>query len=283
MFPLILSVALAGDVTLPHTFTNGTVADAEQVNANFAALEAAVEVVSPVATQEIRFEPTMDRATIQSMIDDVGKYIPYGTSLVFRFNPGTYVLDGSLTFDGYYGGGFLFVTGNTDEPDANTLHTTQQVTIDVVSASTSGLVFRGNNVSVQVRNFRVLTDSNNPASFREGILFQYTPMYSAVFYCFVQGNGYGGSQASGVKADRGRNVEVRDTYVSNMDRGIYAVFGSRIYSRDNGSTGTLPNWGLSAHSSIVLRHNATQPSGTSGEQVAAVGGQFFDTWVNPNP
>jgi hypothetical protein len=34
-----------GAVTLPHTFTNGTVADAGEVNANFAALESAVDAL----------------------------------------------------------------------------------------------------------------------------------------------------------------------------------------------------------------------------------------------
>ena len=45
-FAILLAVALAaipvlavGDVTLPHLFTNGTVADADEVNANFASIQ----------------------------------------------------------------------------------------------------------------------------------------------------------------------------------------------------------------------------------------------------
>jgi len=40
---LFASAAIAEEITIPNTFTNGTVADADEVNANFAAVEVGVD------------------------------------------------------------------------------------------------------------------------------------------------------------------------------------------------------------------------------------------------
>jgi hypothetical protein len=41
--PLVLLAAWAGSLTPPHSFANGDIADADEVNANFGAVEAAVD------------------------------------------------------------------------------------------------------------------------------------------------------------------------------------------------------------------------------------------------
>ena len=58
--------ALAYAVTVPHTFVNGTVADADQVNANFNALVTCEAIVNDNFSIPIGTEPTstyQDRAT----------------------------------------------------------------------------------------------------------------------------------------------------------------------------------------------------------------------------
>lgn len=68
-------------VTLPHSFTNGTIADADEVNANFAALEAAVDPLDEGVLQIGNSPPTTypitrERYVVEANVADVGVVVP---------------------------------------------------------------------------------------------------------------------------------------------------------------------------------------------------------------
>ena len=95
--------------------------------------------MTPTLTQTINFNNSMTRAQIQAKINSVGKYVPQGQTLTFQFADGTYNLDQSLLFTGFYGGGTIHIQGNIAEPNAFDLHTTQQVILDFSSGDRHGI------------------------------------------------------------------------------------------------------------------------------------------------
>jgi hypothetical protein len=81
-----------GEVTLPHTFVNGTVADADAVNANFAAIEAAVDD-NHARLEDLPVSGSGTSATIdasQLIVGDGGaELIRLGNSSLFMHADGT--------------------------------------------------------------------------------------------------------------------------------------------------------------------------------------------------
>jgi hypothetical protein len=95
---LSLSVmASAGDLTIPNTFTNDTKADAEEVNANFTAVETAVKDNN--ARINALSNPRSASVTYSAM-----GFVPENNTIQFSKN----LINGSLSIPGGTNGGSFF-------------------------------------------------------------------------------------------------------------------------------------------------------------------------------
>ncbi len=84
VFAVLLSIpATTVAITLPHAFVNGTIADADEVNANFGALETAINS-APSAVGEIQIDNgvpipyaiSLDRYIVEATPAQVGTVVP---------------------------------------------------------------------------------------------------------------------------------------------------------------------------------------------------------------
>ena len=109
--------------------------------------------------QTINLLDSDSSAEKQAKIDAVPRYIPYGISVTFQFEvSNTHVETASLSWIGFYGGGDIFIYGNTAEGTA--LYSTQNTIIDSSGVAGSALVFSTNSVSIWLQNLKVIVSSS---------------------------------------------------------------------------------------------------------------------------
>lgn len=212
-------------------------------------------------TRTINFTSGMSSATIQALIDAVGRNIPNGVTLTFQFGDGTYTLDTELDFEGFYGGGIVNIQGN--DAESKVLHTNQAAILDF-NNDTHGIVGANNTATVNVYNLRVDFDSVTDVR-----AFFFTNCFRATFL----GNyalGDGASNGAGWQCQAGF-FYLNANYVSNMKYGIRGI-QSRLYSDGNDDTGTQPAYGLYCQTAGTIGKNGTQPAGSTANEGTAGGG-----------
>jgi hypothetical protein len=224
----------------------------------------------PAASGTRNLNSSMSVSEMQAVIDGVDKYIPNGRIITFQFADGTYNIGTKLTFQGFYGGGRVYIYGNTSETDATVLHTSQQVYINGSTIADNDGVIRiyENSCFFIVRNLKFQCSATTAHTCIIGTINS-RPV--DVRYCYLFGSTGGTNNTKGVGYSGGDTGGVTNTYVSNTRYGIVAGQNSVVQSNGNDDTGTAPNYGLSAQAGIIMKLN-TQPNGTVADEHTYSGG-----------
>jgi len=218
-----------------------------------------------LTSRTINFTTVDTATTAQAKIDAVGRYIPYGTTITFQFADGTCTLSAELHWNGFYGGGNLYIYGNTSETNATTLHTTQSVILDFDGQSCNGIVVAGCFVNVYIRNFKVMV---NTSAWKVGIKVIRCP-YAIVNYNYVTGTSTAAGE--GINANSGTDLVCKSNYVSNTYMGLVSDQVSMLHSNNNDDTGTSPAYGLFANYTSIIGKEGTQPAGSVANESANTG------------
>jgi len=201
-----------------------------------------VPLVEP-ESRTITFTNGMSEADIQASIDKVGRHIPKGVSITFQFEDGTYNFDNALEFTGFYGGGDVYIQGNTGEPSATSLHTSQLVFLDFTGGSAlDGILVKGCGVQqVEVRNLKVQV--------RDGVgaacVFGTSCTWINVFYCYLLGSGK--TNCQGIDMANGTDGQSFRNYVANLCTG-FNVYRGTLTCRENLDGSIRPQ---TAHSAVA--------------------------------
>lgn len=222
-----------------------------------------------MADRTINFNNTMTTAEMQTLIDGVGRYINAGVTIIFQFADGTYTIaaDG-LTWEGFIGGGAIFIQGNTGEANAEDLHTTQSVYLD--HSASNGPVVLANLCTpfVYIRNLKVKTKSD--ASWNDICIKIQRCSNAGVRYNCV---GTGTTQGGGIWVIETPVVHVQENYIDNLQKGIIAQ-NATVCSYINDDTGTSPAYGLNARYAGTIGKYSTQPAGSTANELEESGGDI---------
>jgi len=210
----------------------------------------------------INFNSSMTASQIQALIDQQPRFVPWGTTLIFQFADGTYNLTEPLYFIGFFGGGRIFVQGNTSETAG--LHTNQAVFLDF-SGTASGLSsIYVNACSIQsfvIRYLKIRKFGSDVIKIRDSS--------ASVVYCYCIGN----SSSHAIVEFQRSFGRVNYTYVSGgAATGIQSDDGATIICLNNDDTGTKPVYGLDARDGAVIGRRGTKPSGSTADEHTQSGG-----------
>ena len=153
-----------------------------------------VELKGVYTNTTIDLDNSMTAAEIQTIIDNQARYIERTISLIFQFADGTYTLNQKLDFRGFYGGGNLFIRGNTGE-SGDGLHTDQAVILDFSGSNIHGVVLYAlyaANAYVQYLHVKIKTD---------------TAHYVGLELNRVNGGWINGCYFEGTSTTKGRGIE----------------------------------------------------------------------------
>jgi len=225
--------------------------------------------VIPETSRTINFTSSQTAAQIQTEINAVGKYISKGSDVIFQFANGTYSLDDTLNFVGFYGGGEIYIQGDTSQTDG--LHTNHNVHLDFTGATLSLSAVNVDSCilsMVYVRHLKITAEDGDiclSANAEVGL---------RVFYNYLINNAKTSSSSIGYRSFGGCTTQFTGNYVSNNHYAISSNVNSKIYSNGNDDTGTQPNYGLHASNNSVIGKNGTQPSGATADELSNSGGEI---------
>ena len=217
-------------------------------------------------TKTINLDNTMTTAEIQQIIDSTDHFIAPGEILTFQFADGTYTLTDTLSFYGFYGGGYLWIQGNSTE-DGDGLHTDQAVILDFDATDCRGITIQACFCPVTVAWLRVDADTDSGNDCIRGVR---SPAVK-IDECYFKGNGFTSTGGSCIRVEYAIS-EVFNTYVSNAGQGIYCRSGV-MFSSTNDETGTDPKYGLRAFASDIKKYS-TQPAGSTANELESAGGKI---------
>jgi hypothetical protein len=228
----------------------------------------------PIATSvTVDFDNSMTAAQIQALINAVPKYIPYGVTVTFQFADGTYTLNATLSWTGFYGGGTINILGNTTEANATVLHTTQSVVLDFSASTAVGVTVRNNEVYFMIKNLAVVTQG--AATGYASLSLQHNTLSIFVYYNYFYADSYvAGDAGSAIYCLSCPSVTVLYTYLSTHYYGILSSYNSSVYSNGNDDTGTPPIYGLYASGGSKIGKVGTQPSGSVNDEFESSGGEI---------
>lgn len=271
-FGILFSVFAVGfhlaEEILPGTF-NGNFSFNDKIEINNTLIVDNIDF-SPTKTQTIDFDNSMTAAEIQAIIESVPRFIPSGQTITFQFADGTYNLNQQLSFFGFYGGGNIFIFGNTAEADATTLHTTQQVFLDFSSVDSSGIYVGKTMCGVYIYNLKIKVNTN--INWRSAIQIAYTPIQATIRNSYLLGTDT--TYGIGIYNTYGTIADMRYNYVSNLARGVECSGESTCFSFNTDDTGTLPAYGLYVQSAGTLGKYGIQPAGSTANENVGSGGEI---------
>jgi hypothetical protein len=197
----------------------------------------------------------MTAADKQALIDATPHNLN-GYNLIFQFADSTHTHDDLLNFDGFWGGGSMYIQGNAGESE--TLHTNQAVYIDAtgMGANDQAIYVTRCSTLVCVRFLKIqIPDLANVSGIWANTNGSATVVSGNYVYGAAKTNGNYGIRFSTCEGSAIAN------YVSNVTYGITS--GTAVaYSDGNDDTGTLPDYSLYANGGGVLGTNGTQPEAT---------------------
>jgi len=218
----------------------------------------------PETSRTVSLNNSMTATEIQDEIDAVGSYIPDGATITFQFADGTYNLDSALSFQGFYGGGQIYIQGNTGETSG--LHTNQSVHLNFNNSSNGIYAVNNSGISLVYIRFLRVTVQNGYS----GILAQREGHFRIYYNYVTCGNTTNGANTA-LYALQGSRVIFSNNYVSNCFYGIRAHQNSIVDSTNNDDTGTQPRYGLGATRTSVVGKNGTQPAGGIANETSSTG------------
>jgi len=236
-----------------------------------AATVVAAQNVLGATTQTVNFDNSMTAAQIQALIDAVPRYIPPGVIVTFQFADGEYTLNATLSFIGFFGGGSLYIYGNTGEANATILHTSQSVFLNFSASSCYGLSFKYIQCFVYFRNLKIKTKSHTTAYF--SVFIQYCLSFIDIRYNYLLGeNATVGNTGACLAVLASSSVYSYRNTMSYHTSGHYVSQMSMIESNSTASVvGELPQYGLVASASTIIKVG-TQTTGSVGNESSSDGG-----------
>ena len=222
--------------------------------------------VIPETTRTINFTSSQTAAQIQADIDAVGKYLPDGVSITFQFGNGTYTLNNNLDFDSFYGGGVMYIQGDTSQTAG--LHTDHNVHLNF-NNNTHGIICRRNSATFQVRHLKITCDDSKTCV----LLISCASVYTLYNYLLNNAKTSSGSKAISMTSASIGTAE--QNYFSNNFYGINCTTASIISSNNNDDTGTQPNYGLRVDTAGIIGKANTQPTGSTANESLGQGGNIF--------
>lgn len=231
------------------------------------------------STTEIELYSTDSVAEMQAKIDNAPHYLPHNKSLYFTFASNTtYSLTGSLVFDGFFGGGALYIRGNDSETGANTKHSTQQNHL-TWSTPAQGIQILNNTCYLQIRNLKITANCGTSSNY-SAIMVLNNPgwVYIHANYLITSlttGNGYGVQLNGGVRA------YVRRNYFSQGFAGVHGAAVGYGFVYDNDDIGNMPDYGVTSYNGSLLGVRDSIINGSMADNKAAVGGaiNYNGAWI----
>lgn len=213
----------------------------------------------------INFNNGMTAAEMQTQIDALHRHIPNYHVVYFQFADGAYNMTAGLTFEGFYGGGSIFIQGNAG--DGTSQSTSQSVFLDFSGQDCTGVLITGCHCRfAYVRNFKIRIKSTTATNYC--LQSTFNSCLTNFFYNYAYGTGttYGcGFEAYSCKAYLYRNY-FGDTNIAIRSREI-----GHIYSRENDDIGTMPIYGLYATGASLIGKRSSQPDGSSLDEYPLYG------------
>ena len=207
--------------------------------------------IQPETTRTINVTAAMSTAQIQSQLDGIGKYIPYGVTVTVSFAAGTYTLTAPLTLDGFFGGGTVRLLG--DATGGPVRHTTQTSILTTQAANTDTLYVRDCDCLIRIDYLRITPDATGD---KHGVEVNRSRDV-AIRYCYFLGNNV--SAGHGVMALTQSQVTVEATQFTNIGVGFSSIAGAIGVSNGNASSGT-GNGGLYVDGAAIFRMTASEPT-----------------------
>jgi len=218
----------------------------------------------PETARTINVDNSMTATEIQAEIDSIGKYLPRGSTVTFRFADGTYNLNNQLLFSGFYGDGVINIAGNASDPE--TLNTTQSVHLNF-NNGTHGIAITLCDAFLDVKSLKVTTQDG-----ARGIQYSFCRFGRIRWSYFI-------STAKTSDGTRGLNalassVLLQKNYFSGQK---FAIFSERtsVVSLDgtNADTGTQPDIGYRANEGgIIMKGSAESITGSISDDQTGSGG-----------
>lgn len=202
----------------------------------------------------INIDNSMSVDSINGIINSVSKYVPYGSSLIFQFADGTYTLTSPLYFNGFFGGGDIYILGNSSD---NSLSTTKAVYLDFTTDGTNGIDIRNNDCYFYVYYLKIKKATN---SAWDSSIYVANTLFCKIFYNYVLGTGT--TYGILIKGEYGTYLWTYNNYVSNAKYGLMGQRAGILFSHVNDDTGTMPVYGAAANQS-ALQYTSTQPAGSA--------------------
>jgi len=218
----------------------------------------------PITTHTvINFNNSQTRYDIQTIINNLPRLIRIGVQLTLQFADGTYNLDDQINIQGFYGGGSLFIQGNTSETYA--LHTNQAVHLNF-NNDTVGIYCRGNSLGeIRIQYLKITAQD------KECVTCQWSSYYVVENnYCIVTGTTVANQGVIHLAGNvKGR---VQFNYINGGYYGIRSSVCSIIDSYLNDDTGTQPVYGLRANTGSMIGKREGQPTGSTADESIVNGG-----------
>jgi hypothetical protein len=228
-------------------------------------------------TRTINLSSSMTVADMQTQIDGIGKYIPSGSSVTVQFADGTYTINNTLRFQGFFGGGDLNIVGNLTETTSS--HSNQAVILDATSVQDVVLVNIENcrlKTTVDRIQFKINSSSLGPSQAYSCIKSTNSDALNINSSYFSGSAGPPWSSYPGTYGMHLINVsaKISNNVCTGLEHFISCYDATKAVSVNNTTTGNTPFIALNSLSSIIFR-SGTQPSGAGANTNTGDGGQIY--------
>ncbi len=199
----------------------------------------------------------MTISEIQSKINSLQKYIPYGSGVNLYFQPGTYNfgVGEAIEIRGFFGGGSLILQSTTTE-NPNTAYATQSVVFaQNNSANGAMFYFENNQLSIlQVYRIKFLISTNNGRAF-----WAYRSTFGTQYCSFLRNGNGGGTDLQALRIEKNSRLnfslwEVSLLFFSNINICVFSIAADGILQGDK--TTNCSTY-ISANACSSLRVNDT--------------------------
>ncbi|MCW8137306.1 MAG: hypothetical protein KIT58_00170 [Planctomycetota bacterium] len=224
--------------------------------------------LTPESTRTINVPTSATAADIQTLIDGIGKFIPYGVTVTVQFaSSNTHAMNAQIVVSGFFGGGSLTLQGDTTQTDP--LNQTAFLDWLSVGVTNAPLLVIQNTVTVTIRDLKIAASSDSGTGNFIYCLFN---LFCYVFRCYIYGNST--ANFSPLVTIYGCMGRVSTCKLSNNRYGINAAVGASIYADTN--TG-VTNAGAGVTNGLVATGGSLRASGNSsmGSNVTSNAGSVF--------
>lgn len=241
-------------------------------------LEVSADVPAINTNTTVNFDNSMSAAEIQALIDAQPKCL--NANLTFQFADGAgvnaYSLAASLTFSGFYGGGTLYIQGNTSDADP------ASSSVELNFSDTNGIVVSYTTCFFYVRYLHAHITAQSAT--RYGI-WCYRVLSAYINNNYLKFTASGGgvdiTYGFGIMGQVAASLYVDGNKFNSGNTGIHARYAV-LLSNGNASDTNNPKYGLYGHYASKIGKNGTQPTGGTSNEITVGGGEIRGnlSWVD---